>query len=248
MPGTAELARLARDQYLEARGLRKIDPWETDKPGDAIREISQGVEYQLFREYQLRSGVARMITLLAGDDPRKCSVGDVIKAIVTNYWSVDALLLSAAQQRKSRAGYSFEHHIEYLLRTGDIPFHKQVVLEAKKRPDFVLPSRELYLADDRTRIDALVLSAKTTLRERWKQVNREVRNCVLFLATLDENVAGNAIADMAAQGIILVVPESLKTSKITEYAKHDNVIDFSTFFRNEIRAIRWPIWAAKGVV
>src|SRR5690606_10546857 len=121
-------------------------------------------------------------------------------------------LLSAAQQRKSRAGYSFEHHIEAMLIAGNCPYEKQVVIEAKKRPDFILPTLELYKDPSRTKAEALVLSAKTTLRERWKQVQQEIKNCDLYLATVDENIAANAIEDMAEQGIRLVVPESLKNS------------------------------------
>jgi len=37
-------------------------------------------------------------------------------------------------------------------------------------------------ANERTFEEAMVLSAKTTLRERWKQVAMEKFNCALFLA------------------------------------------------------------------
>jgi hypothetical protein len=157
-------------------------------------------------------------------------------------------MLSAAQQRKSRAGYSFEHHIEAMLIDGGIPFQKQVVIEAKKRPDFILPSLALYDDGARTDREALVLSAKTTLRERWKQVHAEIRNCDLFLATVDENIAENAITDMASQGIRLVVPESLKNSDTTEYKRQESVISFEKFFSAEIKEVRWPLWEARGLI
>ena len=48
----------------------------------------------------------------------------------------------------------------------------------------------------------LILSAKTTLRERWKQVEREMHGSELFLGTVDENIPANAIEEMArAKGI-----------------------------------------------
>ncbi|MGU5781606.1 type II restriction endonuclease [Aeromonas caviae] len=156
------------------------------------------------------------------------------------------MLLSAAQQRKSRAGYSFEHHIEMMMKDGGIPFDKQVVLEAKKRPDFILPSQVLYEDTTRTHTETLVLSAKTTLRERWKQVGGEIRNCDLFLATVDENIAQNAIRDMKSQGISLVVPESLKNSNMTDYKSEPNVLSFRTFFDDEICEKRGELWKNRG--
>ena len=65
----------------------------------------------------------------------------------------------------------------------------------------------------------------------------------LFLATVDETIAANAIEDMASLGISLVVPEGLKKSKDTEYVGHDNVLDFATFFRGELRGRRMVAWA-----
>lgn len=65
----------------------------------------------------------------------------------------------------------------------------------------------------------------------------------LFLATVDETIAANAIEDMASMNITLVVPESLKSSKSTEYVRHANVVDFASFFGSELRTIRMPAWA-----
>ncbi len=84
----------------------------------------------------------------------------------------------------------------------------------------------------------MVLSAKTTLRERWKQVTMEKFNCALFLATVDDRVSASAIDDMNTQGIHLVVPESLKKSKETCYKGKSNVITFREFFDEEISSKR----------
>ena len=138
-------------------------------------------------------------------------------------------MLSASQQRKSRAGYSYEHHIEAMLSGGKIPFEKQVVIEAKKRPDFILPSLAFISSGEAIAATGLILSAKTTLRERWKQVEREKGERRLYLTTVDENIAGNAIQDMAGIGVQLVIPESLMDAKETEYAGHANVLTFRRF-------------------
>lgn len=248
MPATSELAATARARYMADAGLKSMDPFSIAKPGDAIRAISRGVEYEIFKDLQMRGRAVELVRLVLGDDPKALTPERALRSIIVEFPKIDAMLLSAAQQRKSRAGYSFEHHIEAMMIDGGIPFEKQVVIEAKKRPDFILPSRALYDDAGRAAKEALVLSAKTTLRERWKQVGQEMKNCDLYLATVDENIAGNAIEDMASQGIVLVVPEGLKNSDTTEYKKQSSVISFETFFKAEVGAARWPLWTARGLV
>lgn len=247
MPSTVDLASAARASFMIDNNLSKLNPFDMAKPGDAIREISRGVEYEIFKDLQLRGRALQLIRIILGDDPKAHTSEKALRAIVVEYPKIDALLLSAAQQRKSRAGYSFEHHIEAMMIDGGIPFQKQVVIEAKKRPDFILPSLSLFNETGRAVKEALVLSAKTTLRERWKQVSGEMKNCDLYLATVDENIAANAIEDMASQGILLVVPESLKNSDTTEYKKQTNVLSFKAFFEDEIGKVRWPLWVARGL-
>lgn len=243
MPATAELALLARANFLDRYKLPSLNPFELEFPGDAVREISRKIEWDLFREFQRRERGVELVRIVLGDDPIKIDMKGVVRRLVDATGAVDRLMLSASQQRKSRAGYSFEHHIEAMLEAGNIPFAKQVVMDAKKRPDFVLPSlvhlKKPYKGAQR----GLILSAKTTLRERWKQVQREMGGSDLFLATVDESIAANAIEDMASMGINLVVPETLKKSRDTEYVRHDNVLDFATFFRGELQVKRLPAWA-----
>jgi len=246
MPTTVELAQTARRQYLTQNGLPNLNPYKMDKPGDALRAISRNVEYEIFKDLQIKIRSIELIRLILGDDPAKVGIEKVLRTIVLNFSKIDAMLLSAAQQRKSRAGYSFEHHIEMMMKDGGIPFDKQVVLEAKKRPDFILPSQVLYKDTKRSHVETLVLSAKTTLRERWKQVGGEIRNCDLFLATVDENIAQNAIRDMKSQGISLVVPESLKNSDMTDYKSEPNVLSFRTFFDVELCEKREGLWKKRG--
>lgn len=248
MPRTSALASMARNSYLAAHGLNDLNPFMIDCPGDAIREISRDIELAMFRKYQLRSCAVALVIMVAGEDPKGVSTSSVIRHLVDKVQDIDALMLSASQQRRSRAGYSFEHHIESMLIAGGVPFEKQVVIEAKKRPDFVLPSLQ-YLRGPSDRLKkGLILSAKTTLRERWKQVQREMGTDDLFLATVDETIASNAIEDMAAMGVTLVVPENLKAkgslaAKAAEYRDHKNVLSFKEFFDGVVRDNRMPSWA-----
>nr|WP_281356713.1 type II restriction endonuclease [Parvibaculum indicum] len=220
---------MARTAFLEKNGLEKLDPFALENPGDVLREISRSIEWELFKEFQRRERAVELVRLVLGDKPRKVTASEVIRRLVDELPAIDALMLSASQQRKSRAGYSYEHHIEAMLLGGSIPHEKQVVIASRKRPDFVLPS--LAFVDSKTEDAAtgLILSAKTTLRERWKQVEREKGDRQLFLTTVDENIAGSTIEDMDSIGVCLVIPESLRKSRETEYSGHENVVSFREF-------------------
>ncbi|MEX0450186.1 type II restriction endonuclease [Spiribacter sp. 221] len=229
MPNTTDLAGMACSQYLERHGLTALNPFEIRNPGDALREISRNIEWDLFREFQRRERTVALVRIVMGDDPVTVDAAHVIRRLVDELPEIDRLMLSASQQRKSRAGYSYEHHIEAMLAGGGIPYEKQVIIEARKRPDFILPSLKFINAKKSEAETGLILSAKTTLRERWKQVEREKGKRSLYLTTIDENIAGNAIEDMASLGVQLVIPESLKHAKETEYERYENVLSFREF-------------------
>ncbi|MDF1607801.1 type II restriction endonuclease [Hoeflea sp. YIM 152468] len=242
MPNTSTLAALARAEYLKGSGQIDINPFRLDNPGDVLREISRSIEWNLFREFQRRERTVSLVRMIMGDSPKQITAKSVIRELVERFPEIDALMLSASQQRKSRAGYSYEHHIEAMLTEGGIPFEKQVVIEAKKRPDFILPSLAYLKKPINAEASGLILSAKTTLRERWKQVERELTSGALFLTTVDENIAGNSIEEMSSMNITLVVPEKLKHAKETEYKKHSNVMSFRQFCDEVIFSslIHWP--------
>lgn len=190
--------------------------------------ISRDIEFTLYKQAELRQRASQAAGLLLRG-------GNPVEALVHRFGELNALFLSAAQTRKSRAGLSFEHHVKRLLVDGRVRHEAQIVL-GTRRPDFVLPDvATLSRAQDR---DALILSLKTTLRERWKQLGLERAHAPVFLATVDDRVSTPAIEDMTRSGIVLVVPESLKASKEAVYEKQDQVITFRQFFDEEIRARR----------
>jgi hypothetical protein len=231
MPAPEILAAEAQRVFLQQQQLGDLSPYEMPNPGDAIMKISRDIEYSLYKRAERRYRAAEVIRIITSGGT------DLVFSVVRGFPDLDATFLSASQHRKSRAGRSFEQHIARLLRDGRIAFEEQAVTGGR-RPDFVLPSLVVLKAKKRTFEDAMVLSAKTTLRERWKQVAMEKFNCALFLATVDDRVSAAAIDDMSTQGIHLVVPESLKKSKETCYNGKTNVITFREFFDEEIAAKR----------
>lgn len=231
MPAPEILAADAQRVFLQQNQLDDLSPYEMPNPGDAIMKISRDIEYSLYKRAERRYRAAEVIRIITSGGT------DIVSSVVRGFPDLDATFLSASQHRKSRAGRSFEQHIARLLRDGRVAFEEQAVTGGR-RPDFVLPSLVVLKAKKRTFEEAMVLSAKTTLRERWKQVTMEKFNCALFLATVDDRVSSAAIDDMNTQGIHLVVPESLKKSKETCYNGKTNVITFREFFDEEISVKR----------
>ncbi|WP_448244831.1 type II restriction endonuclease [Pseudoxanthomonas mexicana] len=230
LPSPQIIAEDARAQWLRKHGLDHFDPWLIARPGDAIMEISRDIEFTLYRKYELRRRAAELVALLSGK-------GDLVTSVVNHFPDIDRLLLSASQQRKTRAGRSFEHHIAASLEAGGIRFVEQAVTGGR-RPDFVMPDLRTLQSRNRAPSEALVLAAKTTLRERWKQVSSERMDCEVLLATVDDRVAASTVNEMAAAGIRLVVPESLKASNETDYRTSASVISFRQFFDSELKASR----------
>lgn len=219
LPSPAVLAAKARLEYLALTGEKDLDPFRIDAPGDAIMRISRDIEYAIFRRYELRRRAAEVVRILT------VGTTTLADAVVRQFQSLDSIFLSASQQRKTRAGRSFEFHIASVLRDGHIRFDEQAITGGR-RPDFVIPDLRTLKRKGRRNTDALVIAAKTTLRDRWKGLQSEALHCGVYLATVDDRVLAPVIDELARDGITLVVPESLKDSKNTFYRNHQNAISF----------------------
>lgn len=152
---------------------------------------------------------------------------------------LDKFFLSISQSRKSRAGGAFEFIIREMLIKLEYPFSEQVVIGGAK-PDYVLPSEEYFLERP---LDSILLTAKRTLRERWRQIVTEANRAYgYFLATIDKKVSQNQIKQTSEHKVYIVVPESIK-QEITHYKTAYNVISFENFFENHLDPAmrRWNI-------
>jgi hypothetical protein len=128
-----------------------------------------------------------------------------------------SLALSILQRRKSRSGRSLELHTrEIFLEEGlleNLDFSHSPMSEGEKRPDFLFPSEAAYRDPDFPSSKLRMLGAKTTLKDRWRQVLNEAdRIPQKHLLTLQEGVSENQFAEMRAAGVQLVVPTSLVES------------------------------------
>ena len=120
---------------------------------------------------------------------------------------------SFLNRRKSRFGKSLEHHLAHIFTESKLRFEEQVVTEDKKRPDFLFPGGKeyhdfLFPADDLT-----ILGAKTTCKDRWRQVLNEAdRIGTKYLFTLQPSISANQLQEMKHERVVLVIPEDNRNS------------------------------------
>ncbi len=95
--------------------------------------------------------------------------------------------------------------------------------------------------------DAVVFTAKRSLRERWRQIVTEgARGLGFYLATIDEDISPASIEEMKASRIQLVVPARVKHS-VQHYSEAVNVVSFEDFLEDNLDA-KMKKWRKHGVV
>lgn len=149
------------------------------------------------------------------------------------------LCLSTTQSRRSRAGKEFELVIEQIMGIYGYAYESQSnvgtarfeELDLAKAVDFLVPSADAYLSN---RPKCAVITAKTTLRERWQQVAEELQRTnvpAIYLLTLDEGVSESIVKKLTKYNITLVVPGGQKESKFSHI---DQVLSFESFFAHDL--------------
>ncbi|RMC39060.1 restriction endonuclease, partial [Lactobacillus sp. ESL0233] len=137
--------------------------------------------------------------------------------------------------RRSRAGKEFEAILELLLMACNITMDSQGSVGRKefkdkrlgKMVDIVTPSATHFTID---RYNTVLISAKTTLRERWQEVSEEENRtaaATMYLATLDTHITDDVIRQLDEATIRLVVP---KNSKNTLYKNKSMVMSYEDLF------------------
>lgn len=187
-PSSSEMSKAARLIYYDVyfnRSLATTDP-------DSILLRWTDEEYTLFRAIE------------------HARYGD---AVARGFSSVDDFVVMANQvlnRRKSRAGKSLEHHLSAIFDENKIQYTAQAVTEGNKKPDFLFPSEEAY-HDLTFSIDKLcTLAAKTTCKDRWRQILNEadrLRDENKYLCTMQQGISAAQMDEMQAEKVILVVPK-----------------------------------------
>lgn len=142
------------------------------------------------------------------------------------------IFLSISQSRKQRGGRDFELQFGKLLELMNIPYQK---IKRAYRVDFMIPSDKAFA---RNPTAAAIVSAKRTLRERWREVVEELhamRSPNIFLVTADYDVGkGHVKAICGDYRIHLVVWDDVKK----KYGEESLVLGYTEWANDRIPLLR----------
>lgn len=162
------------------------------------------------------------------------------KRISKGFDTVDDFVALANQvlnRRKSRAGKSLEHHLAAIFDENHISYTAQAVTEGNKRPDFIFPSDAAY-HDLSFPVDRITsLAAKTTCKDRWRQILNEanrLRDKNKFLCTLQQGISCAQMNEMDAERVILVVPKAyIPTYPKEKQSKIWTILKFVSYLKEK---------------
>lgn len=225
-----QLARMTWDRHMADNGMSEL----TDifrgkaKPGDLIRDLWK-LGHEVLKEVQKQICPFDVMTLII-TEAGKATIGidELMHVLAERFEDIRRLFVSINGSVSTIAGKAFEKHLELWLFTNKIPYEPQVKLDGSKIPDFTLSSKEFYyLPDDvRDMDDAMLLSAKTSLRERWDEIFEEGNRVkTRYLLTLDTGVSSALLGVMKEKEVNLVVTEENKSS-LEAYKAAPNAITF----------------------
>lgn len=121
-----------------------------------------------------------------------------------------AFSLSVQNRRKSRVGHAFENHIEKILEDNEIIFQRGGRTEGKQTPDFLFPGEKTYQNMAFEESNLRMLGAKTTCKDRWRQVLAEANRIKRkHLITLQAAISEDQTTEMKDKNVQLIVPKPL---------------------------------------
>ena len=188
-PPTAAFSKLARDS------LQDVSPLD-DPDAALLAWVSH--EEALFRRLERRIVAGRLETGFVDSDGA----------------DVDGFIrfsLSVQNRRKSRMGHSLEHHLEAVFVAHRVRYVRGAVTENGQKPDFLFPSLAAYQAAPTDGAPGLfMLGAKSTCKDRWRQVLAEAAKIPRkHLLTLEPRISPGQTTQMARHDLQLVVPEAI---------------------------------------
>jgi hypothetical protein len=136
--------------------------------------------------------------------------------------------LSVQNRRKSRAGWALGNHIEAILKAHDLRHKREATTEKRNGPDFLFPSEDAYRDADWPAARLTMLGAKTSCKDRWRQVLSEAdRIETKHLLTLEPGISETQTDEMKKQKLQLVLPRSLHDTY--RPSQMDALMDFGSF-------------------
>ncbi len=206
-PDTIQMAEFARKSFIAAYGYSEE---KISAAADKIILQWTEAEYQLFRG--LEEKIYRPIFTKPFENCQ--SLVDFSNTILN--------------RRKSRAGKSLEHHLAEIFKASQLRFEEQVITENNKKPDFIFPDGTCYHNFLFPSEKLTMLGAKTTCKDRWRQVLNEANRIPhKHLFTLQRGVSRNQLQEMKDENLTLVVPKENKNLFLPEF--QDDILCLSDF-------------------
>lgn len=208
-PGTQEMATEAQKCYNKAYNI--TTQHLIDYPDDILLKWID-TEFTLFR----------------------CLEEKLYRSVISKPFSnIESFIQTANEvlnRRKSRAGKSLEHHLSNIFTQNRLIFEEQAITEENKKPDFLFPNSSCYHDFQFPAEMITILGAKTTCKDRWRQVLTEANRVEhKYLFTLQQGISRNQLKEMQDSRLTLVVPRKNITSFPHEYQK--GIKSLSDFIR-----------------
>lgn len=205
-PGTREFSAFAR------RAADKID--SRDDPDQAL-VTWMDFEERLFMTLERHIVARRLESGFMTEG--KADVDDFVR-----------FSLSVQNRRKSRAGWAFGNHIEAVLEQHDLRYKREATTEKRNGPDFLFPGEQHYHDPLWPAAQLTMLGAKTSCKDRWRQVLAEAdRIDTKHLLTLEPGISETQTEEMRKAKLQLVLPHALHdTYRPSQRAGLMNITEF----------------------
>lgn len=132
----------------------------------------------------------------------------VKEKLVTGFAEVDDFIsfsLSVQNRRKSRVGHALENHLSAVFDANAIRYERGARTENNSRPDFLFPGSLEYHDAEIGSPPLRMLGAKTTCKDRWRQVLTEAAKIPdKHLFTLETAISQNQLQEMHGSSLVLV--------------------------------------------
>lgn len=158
--------------------------------------------------------------------------------IVSGFRTVEEFLTlakSVTNRRKSRMGRSLEKHLATIFRAHRLYFDEQASTEGKNKPDFLFPGAKEYHDVSFPVSSLAMLAAKSTAKDRWRQVLTEAQRIERkHLFTLEPAISTDQTTEMGQYRVQLVVPAAIRqTYTEIQRARIQNLADFIGEIRDQ---------------
>ena len=179
-------------------------------------------------------------TFLVGELERRDVEARIRSGFVMESGEVDVdgfvkFSLTVQNRRKARAGYALMNHFGELLTQNQVRFQAEATTEKRKAADFLFPGEEAYHSSDFPVAHLHMVAAKTSCKDRWRQVLAEAdRIEIKHLLTLEPGISPGQTTEMLEKGVQLIIPTPIQPTFLA--CQRAQLMSVSDFLRLTRRA------------